>query len=432
VLKAPALYVQDSTGGAAVQPVSSPALKIGDEVEVVGSAETHGFSSVLKNARVRLLWEATPGPPLSVTANQAATGAYDAMFIQVEGYLENKWAAGKSALVLNLEMGPQTFRALINPGRSASRLDRLYSGSLLRLGGICVTNSKYTNNETPFLLLVRSTEDLQVIAGPPWWSLSTLIPFAIGLLILAAAAYNLYILAKHWRLRAVVEERSRLAHEIHDTLAQSFAGIGFQLEAIRNSMPAHAPQLEQQVDLACDLVRHSHEEARRSIATLRPESLESAGLAPALKACADRMIQYGPVSVKASVEGSTPAIPLRIKDTLFRIGQEAIANAIRHAKAETIYVHVRHERSAVRLRVEDDGIGFVPQSGSHGFGLIGMRRRAASISAEMNVRSAPGGGTKVEVIAPLPARFSVKTWLKGILEQSRAHAKREHTYSYRG
>jgi signal transduction histidine kinase len=429
----PRLYIQDATAGVAVEPSDSPPLKIGDEVEATGRIEPHGFSATLHDARVRLLWEGGPAPPLSVTANQAATGAFDAMFIQVEGRLTGKSSRKDGGLVLDLENGPQSFRALVSPGLAPLHLQKLQAASLLRLRGVCVVDSKFTKSLTPFVLLLRSSEDVEEIAGPPWWSPSSLIPLGIGILIALAVGYNVYLLAKHWRLRAIIEERGRLAHEIHDTLAQSFAGIGFQLEAIRNSMPADSPLLERQVHLACDLARHSHEEARRSIASLRPESLELAALGPALQECADRMVQHGDVTITAVSEGSLPAIPLRIKDTLFRIGQEAIANAIRHASPATVGISVRYRRSSIRLRVEDNGSGFRPEDETRGFGLIGMRRRAESISAVLSITSNTPSGTLVEVCVPLPARLTFTSWPVHIWRQWKGDAdRRNHSYSYRG
>jgi len=432
VLTKPRLYIQDAMAGVALEPSDTPPLKIGDEVEATGTIEPHGFSATLHDARVRLLWEGGPAPPLSVTANQAATGAFDAMFIQLEGHLTGKSSRKDGGLVLDLENGSQSFRALMSPALSAAHLQNLRAGSLLRLRGVCVVDSKFTNNLTPFVLLLRSS-DVDEVAGPPWWNPSSLVPIGIGLLVALAAGYNVYLLAKHWRLRAIVEERGALAHEIHDTLAQSFAGIGFQLEAIRNSMPADLPLLEEQVHLACDLVRHSHEEARRSIASLRPESLESAALVPALKACADRMVQHGEVAIAAVSEGSLPLIPLRIKDTLFRIGQEAIANAVRHAHPATINIYVEYRRASIWLRVQDDGDGFRAECATGGFGLTGMRRRADSISAVLNVTSRPRGGTQIDVIAPLPARFTFTTGPVHIWRRFKSNAdRRNHSYSYRG
>ena len=168
-----------------------------------------------------------------------------------------------------------------------------------------------------------------MVAGPPWWRPSNLILAGLVSLALFFAFNHLYLLAKHWRLRAVAEERERLAHEIHDTLAQSFAGIGFQLQAIRNSIPGDNRFLRSQVDRAMSMARTSHEEARRSIASLRPQSLGSTGLIPALRECAESMVKNGNVTVETSGGEDARFVSARVKDTLFRIGQEAIANSIR-------------------------------------------------------------------------------------------------------
>jgi signal transduction histidine kinase len=414
ILTAPKLYVEDHTGGIAVEPSSSPALKIGDEVEVSGLVEPHAFSSVLKAARVRLLWEAAPDPPLSITANQAASGAFDAMFIQTEGRLKERPARDGNTVSLDLEREQQEFRAVLNAGRSAPRLSDVYPGSTLRLRGICTSDPRWTRNLTPFVLLVRSASDISVIAGPPWWSWSTLIPFAVIALVFIGAGYHVLVLARHWRLQAILEERSRLAHEIHDTLAQSFAGISFQLQAIRTSMPPNQPILEEQVRVACDLVRHSHEEARRGIARLRPESLQDNGLLPALQAAAAHMVGSGKILVKARREGNAVSIPLRISDTLFRIGQEAIANAVQHADASVIRISAVYHRSTLRLSIEDDGCGFDAEAPHGGFGLVGMKERARSIDAQLAIVSRPGAGTRVEVVVHLPVTLSLKNcylWL---------------------
>lgn len=430
VLTAPSLYVQDTTGGVKIEPEGGPSLKIGDEVEASGIVEPHEFSAVLKHANIRLLWEGSPVPPFSVTAGQAATGAYDASFIQTDGQLTARRTDANGETILNLEQGPQEFQARLKPGRSISHVRNLRTGSTLRLRGICSVDPGLTGNVTPFVLLVPSSEDLQVIAGPPWWSWSTLIPLGLMLFAASAGVHHAYVLAKHWRLRAVVDERERLAHEIHDTLAQSFAGLAFQLQAIRNSMHSEFPVLEQQVLLACDLVRHSHEEARRSIASLRPQTLESVGLLVALQACAAKMVRHGNVQIVTSSKGNPQALPLRTKDTLFRIGQEAIANALHHAEPKTIVITTVYDSGVVRLRIEDDGNGFSPESETRGFGLNGMRKRAESISADFRLVSAPASGTLVEIAAPLPAKTSIVNWHQRVWQYRRSY-ERSNSYSYR-
>jgi signal transduction histidine kinase len=257
---------------------------------------------------------------------------------------------------------------------------------------------------------VRSAEDVDIVAGPPWWRPSTLIFASLVAFVLIFLMNYLYLLAKHWRLRAVADERERLAHEIHDTLAQSFAGIGFQLQAIRNSVPRGAVALENQVDLAMSMARTSHEEARRSIASLRPESLAQIGLLPALRECAERLVRNGKLMVETYGEDAGRTVPPRIKDAFYLIGQEAIANSIRHAHPGTIRITLRRLRASICLSIEDDGEGFIADSDHAGFGLLGMRKRAESISATLLVRSTPGAGTRVEVKVAVGPRFLFGHW----------------------
>jgi signal transduction histidine kinase len=437
VLTSPALYIQDATGGAAVLHPQAPPLKVGDEVEVLGPPESRDFSVVFRGAKVRLLWPRSPIPPLSVTASQAATGAFDATFIELEGYLVDKKIGSGNTMVLDLHKSDQSFQAIMNPGRGDVLFRKLKKNSVLRLRGICVVDSDYTRNLTPFVLLLRSADDISVLAGPPWWSAGHLAAIAAIALILILAAQLLYSRVEHWRLRVVLEERERLAHEIHDTIAQSFAGIGFQLQAIRNDLQDTNPAVMRQIRLASDLVRHSHEEARRSIATLRPAPLENIGLLPALDQNARRMLDGGSVQVVTSNEGSDRQMPVRTSDALYKIGQEAVANAIRHASPSSIHILLRYGRDAVQLVVEDDGAGFVNATDSLGFGLQGMRKRAESISANLEIQSGAGQGTRITVTAPLPPRFTLRSgpaFLWQYFQEHRPHAQDwepNHPYSYR-
>jgi len=409
-LTSPALYVQDSTGGVSVVAASAPSLKVGDEVQVSGAVEPHDFSSTLRNATVHLLWARTPVSPVSVTASQAATGAFAATFIEVEGHLQSKSQGAANTLALDLADGNQSFRAIVDEGRGELLFRKLKPNSLLRLRGICVVAPRYTGNLTPFVLLLRSTSDIEIVSGPPWWSARHLIALGFTLLLLTLIGHFIYSRAERWKLRGILEERQRLAHEMHDTLAQSFAGLGFQLQAIRNRMPEDIPAVHQQLDLACDLVRHSHEEARRSIAALRPETLEPVDLAPALEICARKMVQGGEVSIEVSRVGEARSVPLRVANALFRIGQEAIANAVRHAKPACIGIVLQYSEDAVRLEIADDGAGFISGREARGFGLRGMRKRAAAISVHFEIVSAPGSGTRILVTAPLPPRPTLNTW----------------------
>jgi len=406
----PTLFVQDSTGGVAIRNFhATTPPQIGDQVEATGEAELHDFSSVLKDAEVHILWSHAPIHSMGVTASQAATGSFDAQYIEVEGHLESKEGGPDHTMVLDLDEDNQSFRAIASGTSGAGLFSQLKDKSRLRLRGICVVDSAYTRDLTPFAILLSSLNDVEVVAGPPWWSTRNIVVAIIAFLLLILAAQTLNSYIERWRLMAVLEERQRLAHEMHDTLAQSFAGIGFQLQAIRDEIDDRGA-IDRELQLASSLVRRSHEEAKRSIAALRPELLESVGLLQALEQSAKSMVAGGGIRVSAFTSGQAHSIPVRISDTLFRIGQESLANAVRHANPTTLLISLVYGESALQLLVEDNGKGFLADADSAGFGIRGMRKRADTISAELQIHSTPGRGTSVRVIAPMPAKLMRTLW----------------------
>jgi signal transduction histidine kinase len=410
-LTSPLLYVQDSTGGAAVLTNEAhPPLKVGDEVRVSGRVEARDFNSVIRDASIQLLWARAPIPPVSVTPSQAATGAFAAMFIEVEGVLSSKERGPQNTLELKIEAGQQSFRAVVRDDRGDQLFPKLRPGSLVRLRGISVVDSEYTHDLTPFVLLMRSSDDIEVVQGPPWWNARHIAGMGVLVLLLAFIAYLIYSRLERWRSQAILEERELLAHEMHDTLAQSFAGLGFQLEAIRNRIPESMPTILQQVEQACGLVRHNHRETRRNIMMLRAESSQAIDLPPMLEHCALQLVEGGTVTIEVSQSGNPRYIPLRISDTLFRIGQEALANSVRHAQPSKIRISVAYADGSVCLTIQDDGHGYDKSSENKGFGVKGMRRRAAAISAVLEIETAPAEGTRVIVTVPLPPRLTLNTW----------------------
>jgi signal transduction histidine kinase len=401
-LTSPVLFIQDPGGGLAiVRSDESLPLEIGDEVEATGDLASGDFSSVLKNASVRVLWSHSPVPAVSVTASQATSGKYDAMFIEIEGMLVQKERGPDQSVIMTLANGSQNFRAIVSGKGRASLPWTLEEKSRLRLQGICVVDPAYTQNQTPFAVILPAIDDIQVVQRPPWWSTAHIVAAIVLLLLMVLGAQAIHARIERMKLRAVYEERERLAHEMHDTLAQSFAGIGFQLQAIQDEV-GNETELREHLDLATDLVRTSHEEARRSISALRSDTVEKLGLLQALEGCAARIASGGSMKVRVqSLGGGDPrSMTPRVADALYRIGQEAIANAVRHADASKMDISLIYEASAWRLLMEDDGQGFPLGEDSAGFGIRGMGKRAESIGATLDIRSSPGQGTSVQVRVP--------------------------------
>jgi signal transduction histidine kinase/ligand-binding sensor domain-containing protein len=222
----------------------------------------------------------------------------------------------------------------------------------------------------------------------------------------AFAVYQIRLRQIRSRFAAVLEERARLAREIHDTLAQGFVGISSQLDAVALSMPSESSSARTYLDLARRMARHSLTEARRSVMDLRASQLDGQDLAAAIQSGTRMWTAGSGVDVKVDIEGPPAQLPEEMEQHLLRITQEAVTNALKHASAQKIGVRLHREARKLNLRVVDDGRGFDQKDafssrGGH-FGLIGMRERAERMGGELRLASHPGEGTELEVTVPLP------------------------------
>jgi signal transduction histidine kinase len=207
------------------------------------------------------------------------------------------------------------------------------------------------------------------------------------------------------RFALVLDERARLAREIHDTLAQGFVGISSQLDAVALTLNGHVDSARKHLDLARKMARHSLTEARRSVMDLRASALEGQDLPAALSEAARQWTAGSPVKVHVDFEGPSRKLPEEMEQHLLRIAQEAVTNTIKHARAKEVRIQLAMADGKVRMRVADDGEGFeqteaFSEIGGH-FGLLGMRERAERLGGELQLHSEPGEGTEVEVTVPL-------------------------------
>ena len=209
-------------------------------------------------------------------------------------------------------------------------------------------------------------------------------------------------LAEETRELAVLDERNRMAREIHDTLAQGFTGIVLQLEAAEQSITDSPASTAAHIDRARKLARESLAEARRSVWALRPSALEKRRLADALRGEARLLSDEGRMRVTFHISGIPRGLPTAVEEALLRICQEALANARRHSDATRVHVRLTFDNNGVRLGVRDDGIGFAPDATRQGsFGLIGIDERARQCRGVAKITSSPGEGTLIEVEIPV-------------------------------
>lgn len=207
---------------------------------------------------------------------------------------------------------------------------------------------------------------------------------------------------------ALVEERNRLAREVHDTLAQELSGIALQLEAADALLDGAPERARARIRQALAQVRESLAEARRSVLDLRAGPLERQALPAALDELGRRFAEETGVAVTVNLAAAGPPLPARVEEALYRIAQEALVNVRRHALATAVQLDLRIESNLARLTIGDDGRGFDagsqpadPRAGGHGFGLIGMQERARLLNGTMQISSSSGAGTQVEVTIPI-------------------------------
>jgi len=240
---------------------------------------------------------------------------------------------------------------------------------------------------------------------------ATVLPVLILLVGLAFIATTLlsrrmYLPVQALTDHAVLEERTRLAREIHDTLAQQLTGIVLELEAADTLLNRGSERrAKSSVEKARELARGALQEARRSVWNLRPAPLSATGLVAAIGHEVEAWEERTgiPARFRSRAVPAHPALSPTAEVALLRIGQEALSNAARHGKPEHVDVELRAHARELVLSISDDGVGFDPSASAPRedcFGLDGMAERARNAGGTLTVVSAPGHGTTVTTRLP--------------------------------
>jgi len=234
-----------------------------------------------------------------------------------------------------------------------------------------------------------------------------------ALLLAATGAALLFLMRQRLHLaelefKAVLGERSRIAREIHDTLAQGYVGISVQLEVL-----AELLRLRKLEDAVCQLnrtreyVREGLADARRSIWALRTQDGGESTLPLRLRRMAESAGDG--LAAKFSLSGAYRALPGKMESELLRIAQEALHNVKKHAAARNVSIRLEYGADSIALEVRDDGRGGAVERTAGHFGLVGMRERAAAMGGSLEIISEPGAGTTVRLRAPAPADVRERT-----------------------
>jgi signal transduction histidine kinase/ligand-binding sensor domain-containing protein len=237
---------------------------------------------------------------------------------------------------------------------------------------------------------------------------------ALALIGLGWAAWRRRLLGVERQYEAVLGERTRIAREIHDTLAQGFVAVSVQLELIAQLMQSSVEAAKEQLARARAMVKSSLEDARISIWELRSQTAEQEDLAARMLKLAEEVMARGGSGARAQMQVSGTYRPLdaAVERETLRIAREAVTNAVRHGDAKTIMLRLEFDVEQFGMEIRDDGRGFdggAPDGRSGHYGLTGMRERAAAIGGSLTVESRVGEGTVVRLELPLGMEAGSRT-----------------------
>jgi signal transduction histidine kinase len=308
--------------------------------------------------------------------------------------------------VLVVKIGDTVFDASLemDTDMTEEALESIRPGSVIAVTGVY----SYQWGPPPsFRLFLRSHDDVSVVSATSWWTLRHTAVMVVMLAFVASAS-GLWVRTtakrKRQEYQAVLNERTRVGRELHDTLEQGLAGIALQLEAVAGSLQASPEAARQSLDVARQMLRYSQEEARRSVMDLRSQALESRDLAGALTDLARQMTSGTSANADIRIEGTPQRLDASEEHHLLRIGLEALTNAIKHSDARRIEITLTFSSDETELVVQDNGCGLDPATqdppGAH-FGLLGIRERVDKIGGVLHITGERGAGTRLSVTVPL-------------------------------
>ena len=404
-----ALFLQGEGKGLRVLTPQTTPVAIGDVVDVLGFPAVGESAPILEDAVFhRVGSEAVPKP--TALNLDHPWEQFDGVLVTTEARLLNR-SDTPDGLRLLLQRGEMIFDATLSARSALETLRSIPVNSEVRVTGICLVRSGgLWHIPQSFRMLLRSGQDVAVLTTPSWWNLRHtlwLLGITVGVLLIALIwtfvlrrqiRQQMEVIRQKLRASAVLEERNRIARELHDTLEQELAGITLQLDLAVDSFTGAPRIAEQAVETARNMSRHSMIEARRSVWDLRCHLLETGDLVTALRQI---MVPLTPRDghIEVKIEGEQVRLPSPMEMNLLRIGQEAAGNAVKHGGARNVRVELSYTPAVVRLSVTDDGKGFdaaQPSRTGH-FGVQDMRERAQSMGSELHIVSEPDRGTSVTV-----------------------------------
>lgn len=455
------LFLQDASGGIRVATARPVDIAPGTHIEAAGFIEYEGHLPLLADAVPRPTSAAMPAvAPRVVPFAEIARGEHHGELLTLRGRILDRSTRpgyrsdGRQADVITswlVQGADNTFTVETDAAPDNPAVTAVPVGAVVEVDGVCSSTIDPLGRLISLRLILPSPANLRIVQRPSWLTPGRLLA---GLGILGAGfaivtAWLLTVAKKNAALRGVVREleeaqgqlqeahdtleqkvaersaqlqvamtarktaelqfkavlaeRTRLARDLHDTLEQTLAGIALRLNASAKLSRRDPEAAEAHLQLARNWLHQSQVDLRRSIWDLRSRELEQFDLAGALRHSAEQLVHGTDIALDFETAGQPDGLPEVVEENVLRIGQEALTNIAKHARATRVTVRLQFSPRALRLRIDDDGAGFTPTGlpvEGH-FGLAGMAERAKRLAGRLDVRSAPDRGTVIELEIPL-------------------------------
>ena len=362
-------FIQSGDAGLAVLTDETIKLEPGDRVTVCGYIALGQYTPILEDALVRRVDRSTLPAPARVTLKKLLDSPddFEGVLVRLEANLMNR-VEGSIGQTLVLEASNVIFTAHLETPQADERFKALKAGSTVALKGVFIAQPPvrwpphltlsrekadprfyYAPPESVEVLL-HSSADVAVLKPPPWWTLARLL-WVLGIMSLVLMAGLLWVFVLNNRVRrqtriieekvkreGILEERNRIAREFHDTLEEELAAVTIQLDAVAAEFSRSPEAARRQLELAQNMSRHSHSEARRSVWDMRSHLLENGDLSSALAEMAASLSPASGAKIAVECSGAPRRLAAVAEHHLLRIGQEAVANALKHSGATHVKV----------------------------------------------------------------------------------------------
>src|ERR1017187_8772673 len=454
------LFLEDASGSLHVQSRQLEALSVGDVVEAVGFPDFDHFLPVLQDATFRKTSEPRMTmAPKAATIKGVQAGLHHADFVILKGRLldriirRERQPTTRIKTVLMIQSENSMFTAEAEAPAEIAELASIPLGSTIEVSGVCLTEGEEDGTIKSFQLFLPTLKSVKILAKPSWLTPKRLL---IGLALLlavsiVAVSWTVMVSKKNSTLKILVQdketarlelqqahdqldekvkertaqlkfqitarneselqskatlaERTRLAQELHDTLAQTLTGVALQLDTTSKLFKKEPAGANQHLDLARNMIAQSQMEVRRTVWNLRCRALEGFDLPAALMTRCKQITEGSNVRFEMKAKGRVRPLPEILEENLLRIAQESLSNAVKHSGATLTEIELDYGPQNIVLQVKDNGNGFAvdncvgPRDGH--FGLLGISERTKRLQGEVSFSSAPDAGTIVRVQIPI-------------------------------